>query len=69
MGIPAGKLDLTFEASEWMAICELAQKHKTTPGAILRIGAVLLLEADRRGGFKLMAANAPQLLPPNRTDS
>jgi len=56
MGIAAGKIDLNFDASEWFALQELARKHRTDVGSILRIGGVMLLEADRRGQFKIRAA-------------
>lgn len=51
--ITAGNIDLQFEASEWFAILELARKYHTTAGAVLRIGAVALLDADRRGDLHI----------------
>jgi hypothetical protein len=59
------KINLQFEASEWMALCELAQKNRTDVSSIIKIGALLLLEADRRGVFRLVSiGEAPRLLLP-----
>jgi hypothetical protein len=59
------KINLQFEASEYMALCELAQKNRTDVGSIIKIGALLLLEADRRGIFRLVPIDqAAQLLLP-----
>lgn len=49
------KLNLPFDASEWIALCEIAQKHGTTIDSLLRIGAMLVIEADRRGAFQIIA--------------
>lgn len=49
------KVDLQFDASEWIALCQIAQKHGSTVGSLLRIGGVLVIEADRRGAFEIIA--------------
>lgn len=57
MGIHAGNIQLNFEASEYIALCELAQKLHTDVGSVLRIGGMLAIEADRRGLLKIAATN------------
>jgi len=64
MNIDAGKIRLTFEASELMALHELARKHGTDVGTILRIGGLALLDADRRGLFKIEQMQQSLLTPP-----
>jgi hypothetical protein len=55
----AGHIKLNFEASEWFALQEMARKYGTDVGSILRIAGVAVLEAERRGNFKIARAANP----------
>jgi len=50
--VRAGNMRLTFEAGELFALLEMAKKYNTDPGSLLRIGGLLVVEADRLGLFK-----------------
>lgn len=47
----APKVNLRFELSELLALQQLARKHGTDLGGILRIAALAILELERRGDF------------------
>jgi hypothetical protein len=47
------KVNLRFELSELLALQQLATKHHTDLGGILRLSALAMLELDRRGALRM----------------
>jgi hypothetical protein len=46
-------INLNFDASEYLALQEMARKYGTDVGSLLRIAGVALLEAERTGRFTI----------------
>jgi len=66
------KVRLVFEASELIALAELAKKWNTDIGSILRMGGRVILNAERQGLIKIndpnetvrmLSQNAPRVAP------
>ena len=53
MGILAGKLNLNFDAEEYLALSALAGKYHIDLGNLFRVAAIFFLECDRRGCLTL----------------
>lgn len=47
------KVNLRFELSELLALQQLARKHHTDLGGIIRVASIALLELDRKGALQL----------------
>lgn len=48
----------SFAPEEYMALATLAQKWGTDIGTVLRVGGMMVLEADQRGLLKLQDPTA-----------
>lgn len=65
MNIHGPNLNFQFDQSEYIALCELARKLGTDLASVLRMGGLLLLEADKRGLMHTVMSRPAELFKPD----